>query len=229
MVNSKENTPTGSPSRSEENLSDDLPPPTVDKSLPAEDMDKSVPSPRKDESPPLSAPRRSRKPSSSDKHRSSKKSSSSDKLRKLMENLVKPLAEGFEAMRAQQNKTQEQVEALAREDEEPLDPAAATTNGTTTRPSRHQLGPELMKALADTRRSPLTRRLRQIDLHERVRLKIDSYTGEEDPKKWLTAFNLTMTRETYKSYDEKEANYCQVFVGHMAKDALPSRSTTSTT
>ncbi|CAA7041286.1 unnamed protein product [Microthlaspi erraticum] len=29
-----------------------------------------------------------------------------------------------------------------------------------------------------------------------------------------------MTREKYKSYDEKEANYCQVFVEHMAKDAL---------
>ncbi|CAA7059262.1 unnamed protein product [Microthlaspi erraticum] len=80
--------------------------------------------------------------------------------------------------------------------------------------------PELTKALADTRRSPLTRRLRQIELHERVRLKIDSYTGEEDPKKWLTAFNLAMRREKYKSYDEREANYCQVFVEHMAKDAL---------
>ncbi|CAA7020222.1 unnamed protein product [Microthlaspi erraticum] len=80
--------------------------------------------------------------------------------------------------------------------------------------------PELTKALADTRRSPLTRRLRQIDLHERVRLKIDSYTGEEDPKKWLTAFNLAMRWEKYKSYDEKEANYCQVFVDHMAKYAL---------
>ncbi|CAA7019567.1 unnamed protein product [Microthlaspi erraticum] len=63
--------------------------------------------------------------------------------------------------------------------------------------------PELTKALADTRRSPLTRRLRQIELHERVRLKIDSYTGEEDPKKWLTAFNLAMRREKYKSYDER--------------------------
>ncbi|CAA7031071.1 unnamed protein product, partial [Microthlaspi erraticum] len=80
------------------------------------------------------------------------------------------------------------------------------------------------KALADTRRSPLTRRLRQIELHERVRLKIDSYTGEEDPKKWLTAFNLAMRREKYKSYDEREANYCQVFVEHMAKDALTWRT-----
>ncbi|CAA7016404.1 unnamed protein product [Microthlaspi erraticum] len=29
-----------------------------------------------------------------------------------------------------------------------------------------------------------------------------------------------MRREKYKSYDEREANYCQVFVEHMAKDAL---------
>ncbi|CAA7041283.1 unnamed protein product [Microthlaspi erraticum] len=57
MVNSKENTPTGSPSRSEGHLSDDLPPPTIDKSLPTEDRDKSVPprsqstSPRRSPSP----------------------------------------------------------------------------------------------------------------------------------------------------------------------------------
>ncbi|CAA7021710.1 unnamed protein product [Microthlaspi erraticum] len=80
--------------------------------------------------------------------------------------------------------------------------------------------PELTKALVDTRKSPLTRRLRLIDMRERIRLKIDSYTGEEDPKKWLTAFNLALTRERYNSYDEKEANYCQVFVEHMTKDAL---------
>ncbi|CAA7040711.1 unnamed protein product [Microthlaspi erraticum] len=128
-----------------------------------------------------------------------------------MENLVKPLADGFESMRAQQKKTQEQVEALAREDDE--DPSIPLTE-------QHPSAPELTKALADTRRSPLTRRLRQIELNERVRLKIDSYTGEEDPKKWLTAFNLAMRREKYKSYDEREANYCQVFVEHMAKDAL---------
>ncbi|CAA7047254.1 unnamed protein product [Microthlaspi erraticum] len=103
-------------------------------------------------------------------------------------------------MRAQQKKTQEQVDSKVHR---------ATSSA-----------PELTKALADTRRSPLTRRLRQIELHERVRLKIDSYTGEEDPKKWLTAFNLAMRREKYKSYDEREANYCQVFVEHMAKDAL---------
>ncbi|CAA7059314.1 unnamed protein product [Microthlaspi erraticum] len=146
-------------------------------------------------------------------------------------------------MRAQQKKTQEQVEALAREDDE--DPSSPT-DGTTPRPAHFRRlttkssngmnrrldevdskvhratssAPELTKALADTRRSPLTRRLRQIELHERVRLKIDSYTGEEDPKKWLTAFNLAMRREKYKSYDEREANYCQVFVEHMAKDAL---------
>ncbi|CAA7036514.1 unnamed protein product [Microthlaspi erraticum] len=266
MANSKENTPTGSPSPSEENLSDSLPG-TIDKSLPAEGRDKPVPTrnpsfspqrsvsprrstspqrsppPRKDESPPPSAPRRSRKSSSSDKPRSSKKSSSSEKILKLMENLVKPLADGFESMRAQQKKTQEQVEALAREDDEnPSSP----TDGTTPRPAHFRRlttqelervnrrldevdskvhratssAPELTKALADTRRSPLTRRLRQIELHERVRLKIDSYTGEEDPKKWLTAFNLAMRREKYKSYDEREANYCQVFVEHMAKDAL---------
>ncbi|CAA7055037.1 unnamed protein product [Microthlaspi erraticum] len=263
MVNSRENTPTGSPSHSEGNLSDNLPPPTIDKSLPAEDRDKSVPprspsasprrstSPRRSPSPrkmrALHRPSRSRKSSSSDKPRSSKRSSSSDKLRKLIENLVKPLAKGFKTMRAQQKKTQEQVEALAREDDEgPLDPAAVTINGTANHPARFgrraalefermnrrldevdskvyrttSSALELTKALADTRRSPLTRRLRQIDLHERVRLKIDSYTGEEDPKKWLTAFNLAMTREKYKFYDEKEAIYSQLLVEHMAKDAL---------
>ncbi|CAA7034092.1 unnamed protein product [Microthlaspi erraticum] len=146
-----------------------------------------------DESPPPSTRRRSKKSSSSDKPRNPKKSSSSDKLRKHMESLVKPLAEGFEAMQAQQKKTHEQVEALAREDdEEPLDPAAATINGTTTRPARfgrraalefermnrrldevnskiHRAtssAPALTKALADTRKSPLTRGLRQIDLRE---------------------------------------------------------------
>ncbi|CAA7021040.1 unnamed protein product [Microthlaspi erraticum] len=134
-----------------------------------------------------------------------------------MEKLVKPLAEGFEAMQAQQKKTQEQVEALAREDDkEPLDSAAAMNNGTATRPTRigrqaalefermnrrldefdskvHRAtssASELTKSLADTRESPLIHKLRQIDLRERIRLKIDSYTGEEDPKKWLTAFNL---------------------------------------
>ncbi|CAA7040715.1 unnamed protein product [Microthlaspi erraticum] len=149
IVNSRENTPTGSPSRSEGNPSDHPLPPTIDKSLPTEDRDKSVPprsrstsprrspSPRRDESPPPSAPRRSKKSSSSDKPLNSKRSSSNDKFHKLMENLVKPLAEGFEAMRAQQKKTQEQVEALAQEDdEEPLDPAAATTNRTATRSAR---------------------------------------------------------------------------------------------
>ncbi|CAA7018924.1 unnamed protein product [Microthlaspi erraticum] len=122
---------------------------TIDKSLPAEGRDKPAPTrnpsfspqrsvsprrstspqrsppPRKDESPPPSAPRRSRKSSSSDKPRSSKKSSSSEKILKLMENLVKPLADGFESMRAQQKKTQEQVEALAREDDE--DPSSPMT------------------------------------------------------------------------------------------------------
>ncbi|CAA7016840.1 unnamed protein product [Microthlaspi erraticum] len=80
--------------------------------------------PKKGREPPPSAPRRSRKSSSSDKPRSSKKSSSSEKILKLMENLVKPLADGFESMRAQQKKTQEQVEALAREDDE--DPSSPT-------------------------------------------------------------------------------------------------------
>ncbi|CAA7023190.1 unnamed protein product [Microthlaspi erraticum] len=42
MANSKENTPTGSPSPSEENLSDSLPG-TIDKSLPAEGRDKPAP------------------------------------------------------------------------------------------------------------------------------------------------------------------------------------------
>ncbi|CAA7030374.1 unnamed protein product [Microthlaspi erraticum] len=124
MVNSKENTPTGSPSPSEENLSDKI-------RLAAKIyFAATIPSAKKDESPPPSAPRRSRKSSSSDKPRSSKKSSSSEKILKLMENLVKPLADGFESMRAQQKKTQEQVEALAREDDE--DPSSPT-DGTTPR------------------------------------------------------------------------------------------------
>ncbi|CAA7015051.1 unnamed protein product [Microthlaspi erraticum] len=119
-------------------------------------------------------------------------------------------------MRAQQKKTQEQAtyhQELERVNRR-LDEVDSKVHRATSS------APELTKALADTRRSPLTRRLRQIELHERVRLKIDSYTGEEDPKKWLTAFNLAMRREKYKSYDEREANYCQVFVEHMAKDAL---------
>ncbi|CAA7036149.1 unnamed protein product [Microthlaspi erraticum] len=115
-------------------------------------------------------------------------------------------------MRAQQKKTQEQVEALAREDDE--DPSSPTDGTTPVPRTSGDLPPK------NSNGSPLTRRLRQIELHERVRLKIDSYTGEEDPKKWLTAFNLAMRREKYKSYDEREANYCQVFVEHMAKDAL---------
>ncbi|CAA7017570.1 unnamed protein product [Microthlaspi erraticum] len=91
-----------------------------------------IPSAKKGREPPPSAPRRSRKSSSSDKPRSSKKSSSSEKILKLMENLVKPLADGFESMRAQQKKTQEQVEALAREDDE--DPSSPT-DGTTPVPA----------------------------------------------------------------------------------------------
>ncbi|CAA7016452.1 unnamed protein product [Microthlaspi erraticum] len=210
MANSKENTPTGSPSPSEENLSDKI-------RLAAKiDFAATISSAKKGREPPPSAPRRSRKSSSSDKPRSSKKSSSSEKILKLMENLVKPLADGFESMRAQQKKTQEQAtyhQELERVNRR-LDEVDSKVHRATSS------APELTKALADTRRSPLTRRLRQIELHERVRLKIDSYTGEEDPKKWLTAFNLAMRREKYKSYDEREANYCQVFVEHMAKDAL---------
>ncbi|CAA7027811.1 unnamed protein product [Microthlaspi erraticum] len=80
--------------------------------------------------------------------------------------------------------------------------------------------PELTKALADTRRSPLTARIRRIQLHNRVRLKIEPFAGDKDPKKWLTAFNLAMTREKYDSLDERDANYCQVFVEHMTKEAL---------
>ncbi|CAA7035358.1 unnamed protein product [Microthlaspi erraticum] len=150
-------------------------------------------------------------------------------------------------MRAQQKKTQEQVDTLTQEDdEEPLDPAAATTNGTTNRPARvsrravlelermhrrldefdskiHRItssAPELTKALADTRRSPLTARIRRVQLHDRVRLKIEPFAGDQDPKKWLTAFNLAMTREKYDSLDERDANYCQVFVEHMTNEAL---------
>ncbi|CAA7045027.1 unnamed protein product [Microthlaspi erraticum] len=63
MVNSKENTPTGSPSRTERNPSNDPPPPTVDKSLHAEDRDKSVPSRSGSTSPRRSfSPRRSTSP-----------------------------------------------------------------------------------------------------------------------------------------------------------------------
>ncbi|CAA7029706.1 unnamed protein product [Microthlaspi erraticum] len=137
-----------------------------------------------------------------------------DDILKTIQTLLKPLTEGFKAMRAQQKKTQEQVDTLTQEDdEEPLDPAAATTNGTTN-------PPELTKALADTRRSPLTARIRRVQLHDRVRLKIEPFAGDQDPKKWLTAFNLAMTREKYDSLDERDANYCQVFVEHMTNEAL---------
>ncbi|CAA7042818.1 unnamed protein product [Microthlaspi erraticum] len=140
------------------------------------DFAATISSAKKGREPPPSAPRRSRKSSSSDKPRSSKKSSSSEKILKLMENLVKPLADGFESMRAQQKKTQEQAtyhQELERMNRR-LDEVDSKVHRATSS------APELTKALADTRRSPLTRRLRQID-----------YTKEFDSKSTLTPAKKT--------------------------------------
>ncbi|CAA7018707.1 unnamed protein product [Microthlaspi erraticum] len=98
-------------------------------------------------------------------------------------------------MQAQQKKTQEKVDGMARrDDEEPLDSAAAAANGTMNRPTRvgkraafelEQINrrleefdskvhhatssaPELTKALADTQKSPLTRRIRRIYQYDSV-------------------------------------------------------------
>ncbi|CAA7038844.1 unnamed protein product [Microthlaspi erraticum] len=199
-----------------------------------------IPSAKKDESPPPSAPRRSRKSSSSDKPRSSKKSSSSEKILKLMENLVKPLADGFESMRAQQKKTQEQVEALAREDDEdPSSPTDGTTAPHFRRLTTQELermnrrldevdskvhratssAPELTKALADTRRSPLTRRLRQIE-HEKSSTQNRLLHRRRRPQEVANRVQPRHEEGEIQILRRKEANYCQVFVEHMAKDAL---------
>ncbi|CAA7051520.1 unnamed protein product [Microthlaspi erraticum] len=226
MANSKENTPTGSPSPSEENLSDSLPG-TIDKSLPAEGRDKPVPTRNPSFSPQRSvSPRRSTSPQRSPPPR--KDESPLRPHHAARENL--PRATNPAARRNPPRARRSSNSWRISSSHSPtvssdLPPRAERVNRRLDEVDSkvHRAtssAPELTKALADTRRSPLTRRLRQIELHERVRLKIDSYTGEEDPKKWLTAFNLAMRREKYKSYDEREANYCQVFVEHMAKDAL---------
>ncbi|CAA7055074.1 unnamed protein product [Microthlaspi erraticum] len=233
MSNLEENTPDRSPRRNRKDPDDERDPATVKKAL------------RRDEKSPS---RRSTLPTRGETlSPSGVGPSRHDDILKTIQTLLKPLTEGFKAMRAQQKKTQEQVDTLTQEDdEEPLDPAAATTNGTTNRPARvsrravlelermhrrldefdskiHRVtssAPELTKALADTRRSPLTARIRRVQLHDRVRLKIEPFAGDQDPKKWLTAFNLAMTREKYDSLDERDANYCQVFVEHMTNEAL---------
>ncbi|CAA7021903.1 unnamed protein product [Microthlaspi erraticum] len=171
---------------------------------------------------PIYSPRKSKSlPPPPARSRRTKKTSSTDKFLEAVRMVLIPLTESFELMQAQQKKTHEQVDTLIREDdEEPLDPTAATSNGTTNRPAGvgERAALELDKSTVVL--TSLTPKIRQIHLHDRIRLKIDSYTGKEDPKKWLTAFNLAMTREKYNSLDEKEANYFQVFIEHMTKEAV---------
>ncbi|CAA7027584.1 unnamed protein product [Microthlaspi erraticum] len=80
--------------------------------------------------------------------------------------------------------------------------------------------PELTKELADTWKSPLSAMIRRVRLQDKVCLKIKPYTGVNDHKKWLTTFNLAMTREKYNFLEEREGNYYQVFIEHMTKEAL---------
>ncbi|CAA7045243.1 unnamed protein product [Microthlaspi erraticum] len=240
--NSKENTPTGSPSPSEENLSDSLPR-TIDKSLPAEGRDKPAPtktiSRRRDPS--------RREDLSAAKIYFAATIPSAKKGREPPSVRTTPLEKIF------LERQTPQLEEILLEREDPqthgesrqatrrrfrvnastaekdsgtgdLPPRARTDESSPRRgrfesSSRHQLSSGIDES---TRRHPKKPAHPQAppDRTARKRLKIDSYTGEEDPKKWLTAFNLAMRREKYKSYDEREANYCQVFVEHMAKDAL---------
>ncbi|CAA7043061.1 unnamed protein product [Microthlaspi erraticum] len=250
MVNSKENTPVRSSPRNEEDLGTERTPPTTEKQQHGAEDDppvrrsRSAPpndQPTSSEEQPAPA-RRVEETDQPAKHRDPEISLSSSELERVMEKFMAPINKSFAEIRAQQSRTQKRIEALNREDDEGRSihstemedepaPRSERLNQETAleleRMNRRldevnskihratSSAPELTKALADTRRSPLTRRLR-----DRIRLKIDSYPGDEDPKKWLTAFNLAMTRERYNSHDEREANYCQVFVEHMTKDAL---------
>ncbi|CAA7028713.1 unnamed protein product [Microthlaspi erraticum] len=79
--------------------------------------------------------------------------------------------------------------------------------------------PEIAKVLAETKRSPFTRRIAAIPLRDQTALRLQFYNKGDDPRGWLRNFEIVMKRQKYASHEEQDANYCQVFIEHMNKDA----------
>ncbi|CAA7057470.1 unnamed protein product [Microthlaspi erraticum] len=68
-------------------------------------------------------------------------------------------------------------------------------------------------------RSPFTRRIAAIPLRDQTVLCLQFYNKGDDPRGWLRNFEIVMKRQKYASPEEQDANYCQVFIEYMNKDA----------
>ncbi|CAA7035359.1 unnamed protein product [Microthlaspi erraticum] len=84
---------------------------------------------------------------------------------------------------------------------------------------RYQLGTRDCQSPRRDEKKSFTRRIAAIPLRDQTALRLQFYNKGDDPRNWLRNFEMAMRRQKYASPEEQDANYCQVFIEHMNKDA----------
>ena len=67
------------------------------------------------------------------------------------------------------------------------------------------------RVIAETLRTPFTRRITDVRLRPAEKIRLPYFAGKADPTDHITAFNIAMGRTNF-SDEEKDAGFCQLFV-----------------
>ncbi|KAL1208851.1 hypothetical protein V5N11_010529 [Cardamine amara subsp. amara] len=79
--------------------------------------------------------------------------------------------------------------------------------------------PEIDLIIEQTRRTPFTDRIANAYIRDNRRIRFPEYDGTKDPRAYLKAFRLTITR-AHLTDEEREAAHCRFFAENLTGSAL---------
>ncbi|KAL1223205.1 hypothetical protein V5N11_029441 [Cardamine amara subsp. amara] len=79
--------------------------------------------------------------------------------------------------------------------------------------------PEIDLLIEQTRRTPFTDRIANAYIRDNRRIRFPEYDGTKDPRAYLKAFRLTITR-AHLTDEEREAAHCRFFAENLTGSAL---------
>ncbi|KAL1222320.1 hypothetical protein V5N11_012787 [Cardamine amara subsp. amara] len=79
--------------------------------------------------------------------------------------------------------------------------------------------PKIDLLIEQTRRTPFTDRIANAYIRDNRRIRFPEYDGTKDPRAYLKAFRLTITR-AHLTDEEREAAHCRFFAENLTGSAL---------